>query len=285
MANVPASDTAFVFVNCNTGKAGSPVKNIMFFTLQLLLALAVVASARAQSPSVDCAVPQALELVHGQPVTLDYSDGQRVMLAGDAEGNADLKGRSVVALEFNPSGRHLGYGVEGWAAQDVTSLLVAGSNSIRLVAVDPADRAWLVVTPDCDAVALATTPTRVLIPTATPMAVTVVDTPVSITGTVAANDTATASHALMRRAGRVLLATTLLGVLLLLTLGDTQRWWQGIRQLGRRYRHHDWMAMTAFWTAWDAWWHAPAWQAQRLRLQALVASVVARLRAWWQQRG
>ncbi|MCB0208653.1 MAG: hypothetical protein KDJ52_04970 [Anaerolineae bacterium] len=161
-----------------------------------------------------------------------------MMLAGDAEGKADLQGTSVVAIEFS-SGQSIGYGVESekLAPQEVSTMLTEGLNIIRLTAVNPEDQAWLIVETPCSAVALAPTSTRVLIPTPTPLTLAVVQ---PLTDTVAvADDSAimastelsTANQALMQRAGRMLLASALLGLILLLSMGDWQSRQESLRRL------------------------------------------------------
>ena len=99
------------------------------------------------------AITRQIRLEHAKPVTLTYQPGQTVTLAGDESGLADLEGSSVVAVEFSPSGKGLGYSQppETLAAQDVTALLEAGENRVSLIAVDERDTAWLVVTSPCEA--------------------------------------------------------------------------------------------------------------------------------------
>lgn len=195
----------------------------------------------------DSYVIETLSLEHAKPVTVDYEPGQTVTLTGDAEGQAKLVGRSVVAVNFEPSGHGIGYGVESESLppQDVTSLMIIGPNTVSLTAVDTRDCAWLIITGQCagannpDAIANAVaTPTRVLIPTPTPAAITevsIISHSVTVSHTDAMTDTgntdvalvegneATVREALMQRLGRILLAAALLGLIVLFTMSDLYR--------------------------------------------------------------
>lgn len=241
------------------------MRNLLVLTLSFLMVLVNAAPVYGQSLAGDCRDTQAIPLVHGQPVTLEYQTDQTVTLAGDTEGKADLQGQSVVAIEFS-SGQGIGYGVESekLAPQNVNAMLSEGSNTIRLTAVNPEDSAWLIVETPCPAVALAPTATRVLIPTPTPLTVAVVQPPtgtISITddsATMASDDGNTVTTALMQRTGRVLLASALLGLILLFATGNWQSWQVSLRRLEEVKR-------------------------QGLRLRAWWRMLAAYLLAWWKR--
>jgi len=179
---------------------------------------------------------QLYRLAHGQPVTVAYEPGQSATLAGDAGGSAKLIGHSVVGVRFEPTGKGLGYGTEpqSLAAQPVESLLAPGHNIVKLVAVNPADQAWLTVKTPCPPAPLAT---RVLIPTPTPAAI-AEDAILSHSVTISHTDeTVSSDHAdtagtgaklasdtLAERMGRILIAAAFLGLLLAFTLGNPRRW-------------------------------------------------------------
>lgn len=101
-------------------------------------------------PTCDDRASYALRLEHGRPVTLHYEVGQTVILAGSADGVSKLIGNSVVGVYF-PNGQGIGYSLEPETLepQDVSSLLLVGENEVRLVAVDPDDVAFLVISKPC----------------------------------------------------------------------------------------------------------------------------------------
>ncbi len=180
----------------------------------------------------------AIELRQGEPITLTQLDGQTVRLAGNASGTEELSGRSVVAITFSPSGQGIGYGVETLPPQDVTPLLVTGKNEVRLTAVLPQDRAWLIVTAPCP------TPTPLPIVTATPSVMPTItvasNTPIvptpsvirhAATGTEFSNGTGPVSEAEVRRTVPLLIGLVTLGAILLLSLGNWQRLRQWVRRL------------------------------------------------------
>ena len=258
------------------------MKRIMFAALIGLLSNFAVLPLYAQpvdtgdcTGGADSYVIEALSLEHAKPVTVDYQPGQTVTLAGDAEGQTKLVGRSVVAVNFAPSGHGLGYGVESESLppQDVTSLMITGPNTVSLTAVDARDCAWLIITGQCagadkpDAIANAVaTPTRVLIPTPTPAAITevaIISHTVTVSHTDAMTDgghegsEATVREALMQRLGRILLAAALLGLIVLFTMSDLYR-----------LRHE--LMKVADWCKRDGW----------NLLVANYESVKARMRRW-----
>jgi hypothetical protein len=232
---------------------------------------------------------------------VDYEPGQTVTLAGDAEGTGKLVGRSVVAVNFEPSGHGIGYGVESESlpAQDVTPLMSTGPNTVRLTAVNAQDCAWLIITGQCagakdqGAVANAVaTPTRVLIPTPTPVA-TAEDAIVAQVPTVTHTDemvnaghaddsvgdsaTASAGEALMQRVGRILLAMALLGLILLFTVSDLYRLRHELLRLVEWCKRQEWSAMLNRVMAMDAMQFAAWRKRQELRLRAKLSTAKADL--------
>lgn len=207
---------------------------------------------------------QIHRLEHATPVTLDYQPGQSAMLSGNEAGNAKLAGRSVVGVEFAPSGQMIGYGVETLPPIDVTPLLALGTNTVSLTAVDPQDRAWLRITSPCPVSPTSTaespdsrvqpsltptsapTATRVLIPTATPTdaEISAIITPTlavrhssdrpdsTNSRSPAAVETPVVTPVSMQGVLLRLLVGLLLvmGVLLALMQGDVRRLWQALRQ-------------------------------------------------------
>lgn len=242
------------------------MKKILLTALIGLISNFAVLPLYAQSVTTgDCAggadsyVIETLSLEHAKPVTVDYEPGQTVTLAGDAEGTGKLVGRSVVGIEFEPSGKGIGYGVEqdSLPVQDVTPLMISGQNSVRLTAVDVRDCAWLIITGQCagvkdqDALAnVIATPTRVLIPTPTSAAIAesaILSQSSTITHTdeivdsgnvdmpLTGENANAATDALMERAGRIVLGIMLLGMMLLLTVGKPHLWLQWLREQVARF--------------------------------------------------
>lgn len=232
------------------------MKRIMLTALTGLMSSFAVLPLYAQplvsgdcSDSLNREVVQLYRLEHAKPVTMNYQPGETVVLAGDVDGDARLVGKSVVSIRFEPSGKGLGYGTEpqSLAAQHVEPLLSPGGNSIKLVAVNPADDAWLTVRTSCPP---APAPTWVLIPTPTAVAtvegaivaqvptLTHTDEMVSsgpANAPVADGSMAAAGEALMERMGQILLAAALLGLILVFTLGKPRRWAQWLRKRAARF--------------------------------------------------
>jgi len=254
-------------------------------------------------------VIETLSLEHAKPVTVDYETGQTVTLAGDAEGTGKLVGRSVVAIEFEPSGKGIGYGVEqdSLPVQDVTPLMITGQNTVSLTAVDVRDCAWLIITGQCaganaqDAVVNeVATPTRVLIPTPTPAAVAesaIVSHSVNIShadaivnsgktpASVVDSGKEAAVKALMQRMARVLLAMAMLGLILLFTMSDLYRLRFELLQLVGWCKRQEWGVMLQRVMTLDAAQFA-AWRRQQaLRLYAKYNAVKARLLNWLKRLG
>lgn len=173
-------------------------------------------------------------LEHGKPVTLDYHPGQAVTLANDPGGKARLQGRSVVAVEFTPSGKRLGYGVapESLPVQEVSALLVPGGNRIQLIAANHQDRAWLTVTQPCP------TATRVLMPTPTPTVAAIIPPTPTVRHAEEIPDAgngdmpvAEATPSRQPRLVRILIALALLGLLLALATGRLSLWREDVERL------------------------------------------------------
>lgn len=236
-------------------------------------------------------VVQLYRLEHGRTVTIDYVPGVTVTLAGDSEGSAKLVGQSVVSVGFEPSGKGLGYGVEpqSLAAQRVETLLVPGSNSIKLVAVNPADHAWLTVRMPCPSLPDAT---HVLATTPTPASA-IEDAIVAQVPTLTHTDemvnagnadasvgdsaTASAGEALMQRVGRILLATALLGLILLFTMSDLYRLRHELLRLVEWCKRQEWSAMLNRVMAMDGAQFAAWRKRQELRLRGKLSAVKAEL--------
>lgn len=209
------------------------MKNLLALTLGFLMVLVNVTPVYGQP---HCSATQAIPLVHGQPITLEYQAGQAVTLAGDTGGNAKLQGKSVVAIEFS-SGQSIGYGVEAWPAQTVTAMFSEGSNTVRLTAVNPEDRAWLIVKAPCPVVALAPTATpaeaslaAIVTPTATIRHTAAMLNSARKEAPMTTEITKTATDAPMRLVGRVLMVASLLGMLLAFAMGGVCGWRQWLRQ-------------------------------------------------------
>lgn len=242
---------------------------------------------------------QVLRLEHAQPVTLAYQPGQRVTLAGNDTGTADLAGRSVVGIQFEPSGQMVGYGVETLPPVDITPLLYAGSNTVSLTAVDPLDMAWIRVTPPCPATqqtaiapAAAPTATRVLIPTPTPVSVSedaiIPPTPAVMHTAEAVNtgktsvpvadaDEDTPHPSFMPVLGRILFGLALLGLMLVFTMSDLYRLRDELLRLVEWCKRQEWSAMLAHVMPMDAAQFAAWRRRQELRLRAKYDAVKAEL--------
>lgn len=234
-------------------------------------------------------VVEIVRLEHGHSVSLDYQPGQQVTLAGDAGGSDDLVGNSVVSIAFEPSGKGLGYGVESESlpVQDVQPLLVPGHNAVRLVAVNPADDAWLTVRTPCPPLPVVEpTATWVLVPTATPASA-IEDAIIAATpeirhteetvnsgqehAPVMDSGTASAGDALMGRMGRILTGMVLLGLVLLFALGKPRLWALWLRERVSR------VDLTVAMHSVRGWWHRMLRLVQRIDL----AAVKHQLRRCW----
>lgn len=241
------------------------MKNIFYMALIGLVSNFVALPLYAQSlVSGNCNdspggnIAQLYQLQHGKPVTLHYQPGQQVTLSGDAGGGAALQGHSVVAIEFEPSGKGLGYGVESLSAQDITPLLKSGPNTVRLTAVDTRDTAWIThVTPCSDPTAI-TTIEAVATPTSMGPAkgAAIITHSIAITETTdsskehsvpTTDNVATAREALLARLDDVLVGLSILSILLAFATGSLQRWVvQGgssllcyVQMLWQRFQEHE----------------------------------------------